>query len=288
MRGLIFALLLCSNAFATELVYQGIQTLDDKRQVIVKDWLNQGIKVTEQTLGPLAQSHLPVKLKSVYLSSEPVPWGAVNRAEVDGIELHISQFATQQQLISDWTLYHELAHLYHPLLDYPDFWLAEGLATYLQNVIMLHGGVISADEYVQRIMAGLERGRLGTWETPGPLARVSEDMWRLRAHARVYWSGTAFFIEAELALRQKDPALTLISLLKRYQACCRAQASEGQAHSAKEFLSQLDKLSRSSIFSNLYHSYKLRQDFPRLSKQAVRLSGLHMMSGGHRALLRQK
>ncbi|MCO7186831.1 MULTISPECIES: DUF45 domain-containing protein [unclassified Pseudoalteromonas] len=288
MRGLIVAILLCSQSWATEVVYQDLHVLDAKQQAIVKNWLSQGLKTTEQTLGPLAQSHLPVKLQNVYLSSEPVPWGAVNRSEVDGIELHISYFATQQQLISDWTLYHELAHLYHPLLDYPDFWLAEGLATYLQNVIMLHGGVITTDEYVQRIMAGLERGRLGTWETPGPLARVSEDMWRLRAHARVYWSGAAFFIEADLALRQKDPALTLVSLLKRYQTCCRAKAPAGQPDSAKAFLGQLDRLSRSSIFSNLYHSYKLRQDFPRLSKQAVRLSGLHMMSARHSELLRQK
>ncbi|AZZ97494.1 hypothetical protein [Pseudoalteromonas sp. R3] len=288
MRILIGALLLCSPGWATELVYQQLEQLSEKRQAVVTSWLTQGLEATEKTLGPVAQSQLPVRLQNVYLSSEPVPWGAVNRGNVDGIELHVSAFATEQQLIRDWTLYHELAHLYHPLFDYPDFWLAEGLATYLQNVIMLHSGVIDADEYVQRIMAGLERGRLGTWDTPGPLARVSEDMWRRRAHARVYWSGAAFFIEAELALRQKDPSLTLVALLKRYQACCRASAPDGQPDSAKVFLAQLDSLSRSSIFSNLYHSYKLRKDFPRLSKQAVRLSGLHMVSANHREFTRQK
>ncbi|WP_238937611.1 M61 family metallopeptidase [Pseudoalteromonas sp. S16_S37] len=174
-------------------------------------------------------------------------------------------FASLKALINDWSLYHELAHLYHPLFDYENFWLSEGLATYLQNIIMLDGGIISHDEFIARLKAGLARGEQQTRTIDDPLSYVADNMWALKAQQRVYWSGVAFFIEAELTLKtQTMPYKSITQLIDTYQTCCKKPNQ-----SARQFLLELDKLSRSAIFSNLYNQYSKRTDFPAINKQQL-------------------
>ncbi|MCF6434021.1 hypothetical protein [Pseudoalteromonas sp. MMG022] len=252
------ALLLANSTQAVEVQYTNLSSLSESHQKKVQSWIDNGLKSTFKTLGPLKQPVLPVFLQPRYFAIEPVPWASVKRGRFDGIELHFHRYASESSLIKDWTLYHELSHLYHPLFDYEYFWLSEGLATYLQNIIMLDNGIIDYSEFKQRLRAGLKRGRLQSYSIKGPLSEVANDMWQLGAQQRVYWSGAAFFIEAELALKQQTgPYKSIAQLIKQYQQCCK-QAN----HTAKQFLTTLDKLSKSAIFSSLFNTYAMRQDFP--------------------------
>lgn len=151
------------------------------------------------------------------------------------------------------------SHLYLPLLPYSGFWLSEGFASYMQNVIMRDNGVISQAQFVQRLNAGFERARLQTKTKQQPLNELSNDMWKQRAQQRVYWTGAAFFVEADLALQKQGQ--NVASIIKQYQACCRTARS-----SAKTFIKELDKLSRSSVFTTLYAKYNTRTDFPLVTK----------------------
>jgi hypothetical protein len=87
-------------------------------------------------------------------------------------------------------------------------------------------------------------------------------MWNQGAQQRVYWTGAAFFVEADLELHQQGQ--TLAEIIKAYQLCCRTARS-----SAKTFIKDLDKLSRSSIFTSLYAEYKNRTDFPNVTKKLI-------------------
>ncbi|BBN81700.1 hypothetical protein PA25_16850 [Pseudoalteromonas sp. A25] len=247
--------------FAVEIDYINLSKLTHERQNKVKNWVEHGVRSTFVTLGPLNQKRLPVTLKPRYFAFEPVPWASVKRGQNDGIELHFHRYASTQSLLKDWSLYHELAHLYHPLFSYDNFWLSEGLATYLQNIIMLNNGVVDHQEFLMRLKAGLQRGALQTNHITGPLNIVSDNMWSLNAQQRVYWSGTAFFIQAQLALKKHNsPYKTIEALVKKYQSCCKHPT-----HSAKQFIAHLDKLSQSAIFSTLYSQYIKRTDFPKIS-----------------------
>jgi len=85
-------------------------------------------------------------------------------------------------------------------------------------------------------------------------------MWKQRAQQRVYWTGAAFFVEADLALHKQGKSVAAI--IKQYQLCCRAART-----SAKTLIKELDKLSRSSIFTTLYDAqYNTRTDFPVITK----------------------
>ncbi|OHU96865.1 hypothetical protein BIW53_04415 [Pseudoalteromonas byunsanensis] len=259
--------LLATPLKAVEVQYTNLSSLSESHQQKVENWIDSGLRSTFKTLGALKQNVLPVKLQPRYFALEPVPWASVKRGKFDGIELHFHRYASESSLIKDWTLYHELSHLYHPLFDYDYFWLSEGLATYLQNIIMLDNGIISYSEFKERLSAGLKRGRQQSYAIKGPLSEVANDMWQLGAQQRVYWSGTAFFIEAELALKAQTGAYTsVVELIKQYQQCCKRAN-----HSAQQFLTTLDKLSKSAIFSTLFNSYAMRQDFPVITQSQLNL-----------------
>jgi len=263
MKLLWTLLFLCSlNIYALEVDIHKLDSLSKNGQQVVSTWIDQSVKKTENTLGPLKQTTLPIYLKPQYFAFEPVPWATVKRSNPDGVELHIDRYASLNAFTKDWTLYHELSHLYLPLFPYSAFWLSEGFASYMQNVIMRDSGVITQAQFVQRLDAGFNRGRLQNKTKSQPLSELSADMWNQGAQQRVYWTGAAFFVEADLALHQQGQ--TLAEIIKAYQLCCRTARS-----SAKTFIKDLDKLSRSSIFTSLYAEYKNRSDFPNITKKLI-------------------
>lgn len=264
LYSILFALCFnCAAQVSTQIQPHGLTRLSDNQQQRIVKWLNSSVEKTQASLGPLPHALLPIYLHPRYITFEPVPWGSVKRGDPDGIELHFDRFASLRQLNDDWTLYHELAHLYLPLLPYSAFWLSEGFATYMQNRIMHDNKVINSGQFIQRLSAGLERGRNQTRKMSQPLSELSADMWQHGAQQRVYWSGAAFFIEAELALQQQGSSLA--QLIKRYRNCCYSKTA-----SAKELISTFDKLSQSAIFTTLYARYYQRTDFVQLSREQLK------------------
>lgn len=261
---------LASQFVYTQADFIGLSKLNESQQTKVKSWINHGLEATQKSLGPLKQKAVPIYLEPQYLAFEAVPWAEVIRGAQDGVELQFSRYASLKQLKNDWTLYHELAHLYHPLLDYKDFWISEGLATFLQNQIMKDSGVITHGNMMMRIKAGLERGKANTYRLSHlkdvRLSSVASNMWQLSAQQRVYWSGVAFFIEAQYELKQQHAQFnSIVELIKAYQACCKTS----QQQSGKDFLRSLDKLSKTAIFTNLYFKYSELKEFPTISKQQL-------------------
>jgi 16S rRNA U1498 N3-methylase RsmE len=80
----------------------------------------------------------------------------------------------------------------------------------------------------------------------------------------VYWSGVAFFIEAQYQLKlQQARYKSIAELVKTYQACCK----ESEQQSGRQFLTELDKLSKTAVFNNLYLKYKNRTDLPKYKQK---------------------
>ena len=109
-----FVLLLSISSFnvlAAEVVIHNLSSLSSNAQNTVSTWVNQSVEKTQNTLGPLKQTTLPIYLKPQYFAFEPVPWATVKRNNPDGIELHIDRYASLNAFTKDWTLYHELTSL---------------------------------------------------------------------------------------------------------------------------------------------------------------------------------
>ena len=238
-------------------------SVSSERETTIRDWVSDVVTATEKVLNHSAHSHARVLVESVYFSSSDVPWGEVKRGTPITVLVQVNRFSDMQDIEKDWTLYHEIAHIYLPYLPTRSRWLSEGFATFMQNVIMLESSVYDRAMFEQRLLAGLKRGAANTQKQPGKLAYVSADMWQRRAYQRVYWSGTAFFIEAQLALQKSGQSLA--EVVSRFNQCCYRKNM-----SAKELVSQFDKISNSSIFSGLYARYRLREDFPAITRTQIK------------------
>lgn len=232
------------------------------QQKNVKQWLTQGLSATENTIAPLPLSELKFTVVKHRNNNHPVPWGQIIRGNPNTVKLHVAPKASFKALSNDWTLYHELSHLYLPYIEHSSFWLGEGFASYMQYIIMYQSGELNRRLFIKNIKAGFERGRRKTLTTPGKLKNVAENMWQLRAYKRVYWSGAAFFLEADLALQKKGQSLS--SVMSNYVSCCLTEYSRGQS-----LVAQLDHISQSNIFKPLYEKYSERVDFPTITERQL-------------------
>ena len=132
--------------------------------------------------------------------------------------------------------------------------MAEGLASYYQNVLRARAGLLSQDQAWRALDAGFGRGRR---EDSGlPLRELG------RGHGgtmRVYWAGAAFWLEADLALRQRGGSLD--DVLAHYARCC-LRGTEQVPPAA--FIAQLDRIAGADVFASRYARYAAATAFPPL------------------------
>ena len=262
---LLLVLFSASSPSQTRVELLPTQSLSAEHSAKFNRWIAESLSMVEKSLGPLPQPKLPVRLNTRFFATEPVPWGQVERDQYpvgDGLYLIVYRYAKPAQLKRDWTLYHEISHLYLPYLDYASFWLSEGFATYMQNVIMLQNRVYNRSEFIDKLSAGLARGRINTLSATGKLSDITRKMRKNRAFMRVYWTGTAFFIEMYLALQQLGTSLP--ALIQAFSSCCRNQVDTG-----KELMLKLDKLQGKVLFSTRFFKYRNRTDFPPVSSEKL-------------------
>ena len=181
---------------------------------------------------------------------DPIPWGQVQRGQVDRVEFFILPNASAEALKQAWTGYHELAHLLIPYRGWGDAWFSEGLATYYQNLMQARGGVINERQMWQKLYEGFERGMGDSRFDGQPLAVVSARMRENGGFMRVYWSGAWYFLHADLHLRQQsDGQQDLDSALAALNRCC-----ERASLSVPAIVAQLDELNDTGIFTATYHT----------------------------------
>ncbi|MCL1137015.1 hypothetical protein [Shewanella pneumatophori] len=177
--------LLSFQSMAAEIDIAEIDIIDisvpDAEKVKVKLWVDHGLDAVSKTLGPLPQKRIEIEVIQQRNAREPVPFAEVIRDNPIKVKLTVDAFATLDDFIEDWTLYHELSHLYLPYLDYPSFWLTEGFATYMQYVVMLNSQIINRQSFIERMRDGFIRGANQIKKHPGRLADVADDMWQ-RGH----------------------------------------------------------------------------------------------------------
>lgn len=240
----------------SELRVQVVEVADPGRRAQLQDWLEEVAQATLTAYGRYPLPSARVRIKQVDSDDDsPVPWGQTLRRGDAAVLLFVRRDAGLPELRADWTAIHELSHLFHPFLGDDGRWLAEGLASYYQNVLRARAGLLSPERAWELLDAGFGRGRR---EDSGvPLTQLARSR---RGTMRVYWAGAAFWLEADIALR-RDHGSSLDDVLSRYSACCLRGTGEV---APKAFLDKLDELSRSDVFATLYRRYADSREFPSL------------------------
>lgn len=245
--------------------------IDEARARMLRQWLTETARATLTAYGRFPLQDATVRVSETDRGgSSPVPWGQTLRRRQVAVLLYVRPDAGLDELRADWTAVHELSHLFHPYLGDEGRWLAEGLASYYQNVLRARGGLLDAAEAWRRLDAGFGRGRR---EHSG--MRLDALSASRHGTMRVYWAGAAYWLELDLALRARGSSLDAV--LARYADCCLRGTSEV---APADFVAQLDRIAGGDAFTRTFRRYAASREFPSLAAAYARLG----LSGSGRDL----
>jgi hypothetical protein len=207
-------------------------------------WLRDAVRIAAQSDGHFPAAALHVLAIPSGAGAEP--FGSIARGGGASVLMFVPDSYDRERLARDWVLPHELSHLLLPFVRSEDAWLAEGLATYYQELTRARAGVITESEALANIARALRSAQHeGTGRT---LCEESRAMHQTHAYRAVYWGGAGALLVADLALRKESQgALTLDDLLTRI----RGEARMAPAYSARELLARMDELAHSQLFRAL-------------------------------------
>jgi len=240
-----------------------------QKSAAINRWLTDIAKGVDHYLGgyPIAQTQVIVISKNK-LKSGPVPWGDFSRGNGFGIRFVVKTDNEIENFYADWTAAHEFSHQLLPKIHFDDIWLSEGLSSYLQYVLMGQMGSLSQEKAWSRLYSAFQRTKKSIAKSRAePLLETSKN-WGEGHHRdrrmRVYWSGALMFLKADVALRKKSNGQTGLNdiLLKLNQCCIKGP----KIWRGKNLVKQLDHLSTSNIFSELYREFANNSGFPSYDK----------------------
>ena len=184
-----------------------------------------------------------------------VPWGQVNRAGGAGVLFVVNANKSKEQLFSDWTAAHEFSHLLTPYTP-NDRWLSEGFASYHQNISRLRSGLLDEGTAWSKLLAGFERGQKSASKKNAPKLKESNR----RNNMQMYWGGAVIALQADVALQQATAGkMSLSQALAGLHECCLESRKDW---SAEQLFLELDRISGTQVFSNIYHQEVMKNSYP--------------------------
>jgi hypothetical protein len=226
-------------------------------------WLERIGSAALAGFGRLPLADVQVLVIPVGRQREAVVFGQSARGQGNGVTLFVDPAQDAHAFDRDWVAVHELSHQFHPHLGARGAWLAEGLATYWQNVLRARSGLLTPQRAWAELADGFARGARDTHAQARPLEEASAAMERDHDFTRVYWSGTAYWLDVDIALRRaSDGHMSLDEALRRFDACC-LPATRNWSPGA--FVAKLDALSGTRAFSQRFDTYRALRTFPNVA-----------------------
>jgi len=190
-------------------------------------------------------------------SKSAVPFARVLRRGGSAVQFFIKPSADLDQFMRDWTATHEFSHLLIPYVNSADAWLSEGVASYYQNVLRARAGDLSEVEAWDKLYKGFQRGHRDNYTQS--LAQSIRDNGENRT-MRMYWSGAAIMLLADVALRRVSRGKqSLDSVLQQLAVCC---LPSNRTWSGRELMKKLDALSGHHVFMSEYRRWVNSTEFP--------------------------
>lgn len=236
-------------------------SVDERNVTKLERWVHESaVQIT------LAYGRFPVPAPRVVIvpsqgnrwgDDSPVPFGRVTRSDGETVELYVDVDRPLADLSADWTATHEFSHLLLPRISWRQKWIAEGFASYYQNVLMARAGSYTREQAIEKLIQGFGRGR-GSRPELSPNEAAQEGV--RSARYKIYWSGAAIALLADVGLRERSGGSeSLDVVLDRFQRCC---LPSKRRWSGPELFAKFDSLIDSPIFMPLYRQHADAAGFP--------------------------
>jgi len=222
----------------------------------IRTWIEETVNTVTSVNGHFPQPQPQVLIVPTGSRRKPVLMAHVMRGGGLSAEFFIDETRRLKEFIGDWTATHEFSHMLIPYISSRDRWLSEGLASYYQNVLRARNGNLTEREAWQKLYEGFQRGEDGTHG--GSLAEATRNGWR--STMRVYWSGAAMMLKADMQLREiSGGEQSLDTALMSLSSCC---MENGKTWRARDMFKRLDELTGTTIFTGLYQEHVNEDQFP--------------------------
>ena len=233
-----------------------IGNLSTQQKNKLKQWIEESVASVTAVNGRLPQASPQVLVVGIGPRNEAVVHGQVLRGGGLATVFYVDETRPLDEFSGDWTATHEFSHMLIPYISTRDRWLSEGLASYYQNVLRARDGRLSETQAWQNLYEGFKRGENNT--KGGSLAQATRN--GRRSTMRVYWSGAALMMMADIQLRhQSDGRQSLDTALYALSECC---MENGKTWRARDMFAQLDRLTGTEIFMEIYQDHVHTDGFP--------------------------
>lgn len=244
--------MLCAPA-AAELVWHWESGFEAAEQAKLREWVSTVAKSVEEAVAPYPfDVHIHFHRTA---SAAPVPWANTIRFRRQGVNVHVNPEHVHAELLSDWTLYHELAHLFLPYLGRQHAWFAEGFASYMQYQLMHAAGVVSAEDMRARYRQKIERAARRYDMPDQNFIEAAPALRARRDYPTQYWGGAVYFLRVDAYLRGRGASIP--EVVSEFVACCRFEA-----HDLDELIETLDRLAGAPVFSGELAKFRRAKGFP--------------------------
>ena len=219
-------------------------------------WITQAELGIKRLFGSLPYSYR-VHFHRMNDGRGPVPWAHTDKRNGRTVHFHVNTAYSWKTFGKDWTAPHELSHLMFPYLGQKGMWFAEGIASYLQYQIMYANHTITWEQGVNKLKERFQAAENYKSYDDMSIVNLSKIIYSTGAFVRLYWGGAAYFLNVDKRLYD-EKGIRLNDVLTDYINCCVFQSHRNAMHMMQTF----DRLSKSSIFTELYEHTVMRQGFP--------------------------
>ncbi len=94
----------------------------------------------------------------------------------------------------DWVMTHELIHVVMPSLSREHGWLSEGIASYVEPIVRVRAGTLTAEKLWRDLIEGLPQGLPEAGD---------EGLEKTHTWGRTYWGGSLYCLMADLRIREQ-------------------------------------------------------------------------------------
>ncbi len=237
------------------------QPIDKQKAEEIIEWVEATADTVKLVYGrfPNKKARIVVipSTRNSWGGNAAVSFGQVTRSGGEKVELYVNPDRPIEEFYADWTATHEFSHLMLPLLRQRYRWISEGFASYYQNVLMSRSGRYEPEMAWQRLSEGFARGRESRPELT--LNEASSNGIR-EARMKVYWSGAAIALLADVELRQRSGGKeSLDTVLDQLQSCCLPSKT---LWTGPDLFRKLDSFLESPVFMPLYRQHANSKGFP--------------------------
>jgi len=255
LRIVTLASLLCAMPVSAAVKFDWHDAFTSEEQTKLTQWITSTVAGVEALVGPYPFD-VHVRLYRIDGAREPVPWANTRRGSIQGVNFHVDPSFDLEAFQRDWTASHELSHLILPYLGRKHSWFAEGFASYMQYQVMMATNQLSASDANQRYLTRLNRARRDYRYDDAPFVSAAPKLRQERKYPVMYWGGAAYFLQIDDALAASSNT-SLIAVLRDYFQCCRSNRK-----TFRNLISDLDRLSGGSQFSQRLETFRTRPGFP--------------------------